>query len=88
MIKLKDILFESISPIKWIVGIVDNYGRVHHKVVKQDDPLDSHFHLWPTVHHGKWRWMPSRPNALNTYGEPIDDDAVDSIWQIIDQYRE
>lgn len=81
MVKLSEII-----GIKWIVGYVDSYGKVHHKVVKFGDPMDSHNKLWPSIHHNKWRWVPTNPNHLNTYGETLDDDSIDKIWQIIDWY--
>jgi hypothetical protein len=87
MIKLKDILGGNVDSIKWIVGIVDNYGKIHHKVVQLNDPIDSHNQIWPLAHHGKWRWMPSKPTQINTYNEQVDEDAIDAIWQLIDRYR-
>ena len=87
MIKLKQLLNETDSNIKWIIGYVDTYGKVHYKVIKINDDLDSHNHFWPTIHHNKWRWKPSSPTHLNTYLEKLDDDSIDRIWQIIDKYK-
>lgn len=85
----RDLMLESTLPqnIKWIIGVIDSYGHVHHKIVKLSDPLDSHNKVWPFIHHYKWRWMPSKPNHLNTYGEDFGGERVDQVWNIIDKYR-
>lgn len=72
--------------MKWIVGYVDAYGCVHARVIGWDESIDSHRQIWPTVHHNKWRWIPDNPTHLNTYGEDLDEDAIDRIWRIIDTY--
>jgi hypothetical protein len=88
MIKLKSLLMtENLVDIKWIVGYVDNYGHVHYKVVYRNDPKDSHELLWNSPKIGKWRWLPSDPNHLNTYGNDLDFETEDSIWRIVDKYR-
>lgn len=87
MIKLKSLLPESVD-IKWIVGYVDACGKVHYKVVRRNDSIDSHNTIWPGPKHGKWRWIPSDPNHLNTYSEELDGDAEDTIWRIIDRFRD
>lgn len=82
-----EILKETRLDIKWIVGYVDSYGKIHYKVIYKNDVLDSHNQIWPGPKHGKWRWMPSNPNHINTYGEEIDFDVEDKIWSIIDNYK-
>lgn len=65
--------------IKWIVGYIDNYGAIHHKVVKIGDSVDSHNQIWPGPKQVKWRWMPDKPHHLNTYGNDLcfeDEDMV------------
>jgi hypothetical protein len=86
MIKLKDLLVEG-SNLKWILGYVDSYGKVHYKVVGKDDSIDSHNQIWPGPKHGKWRWMPGNPSHLNTYGEELSFEDEDRIWKIIDKYK-
>ena len=83
----KSLLPESVD-IKWIVGYVDAYGKVHYKVVRRNDSIDSHNAIWPGPKHGKWRWVPSDPNHLNTYSEELDGDDEDAIWRIIDRFRD
>lgn len=71
--------------IRWIVGYVDSYGKVYHKVVKFGDSMDTHEKMWPTIHYNKWRWVPTNSKHINTYGIAINADSVDRIWQIIDK---
>lgn len=73
--------------VKWIVGYVDGYGCVHHKIVLEGDLVDSHNKIWPFVSCGKWRWMPSRPKELNTYGIDLEYEDCYRIWQVIDTYK-
>ena len=87
MIKLKNLLKEINSNIKWIIGYIDGYGAVHHKVVKVGDPIDNHNIVWNGVRHNKWRWLPSEPNKINTYGEDLGFESEDKVWQIIDRYK-
>jgi hypothetical protein len=68
--------------IKWIVGYIDSYGAIHYKVVKHGDTLDTHLGIWG-VRQRKWRWMPDSPNHINTYGDELELDLEDSIWDII-----
>ena len=85
---LKTILEQqNVNDIKWILGYVDNYGKVHYKVVYNGDNVDTHNQLWPLIHHNKWRWMPEKPKHINTYNEPIDDESLYKIWDIIDVYK-
>lgn len=86
MIKLK-ILLQETKDIKWILGYVDGYGKIHYKVVKKNDTIDSHNQIWPGPKHGKWRWIASDPKHLNTYGEDLNDDVEDKIWRIIDKHK-
>lgn len=86
MIKLKHLFFEGIN-LKWILGYVDSYGKVHYKVVGKDDSIDSHNQIWPGPKHGKWRWMPGNKSHLNTYGEELSFEDEDRIWKIIDKYK-
>ena len=69
--------------IKWIVGYVDGYGAIHYKVVKIGDSIDSHNQIWPGPKHSKWRWMPDKPNHLNTYSEELCPDDEDRVWDLI-----
>ena len=85
MIKFRQII-ESLD-LKWIVGYIDNYGAVHHKAVKIGDSVDSHNQIWPGPRQQKWRWVPSDPHHINTYGNDLDVDDEDKIWRIIDRYR-
>ena len=71
--------------IKWIVGYVDEYGKINFKVVKMNDKIDNHNQIWPGPKHGKWRWDPTNSNHLNSYGEPLDFDDEERIWKIIDE---
>lgn len=89
MIKLKKLIFEMdiLSSIKWIIGYIDAYGKLHHRVIRNDDLIDSHNKIWPMVHHNKWRWTPSNSDHINTYGETLDDDSICRIWTIIDKYK-
>jgi hypothetical protein len=73
------------NKIKWILGYVDNYGCIHFKVVKHNDRLDSHNAIWPGPRQNKWRWVPEKSKHLNTYSEPLDFEAEDKIWEIIDK---
>ena len=71
------------SDIKWIIGYVDNYGAVHSKVVSKSDPIDSHNSVWPGPKQRKWRWIPTDPKSLNTYGDEFDFEVEDKIWELI-----
>lgn len=73
--------------IKWIVGYIDGYGKVHYKVVKSNDPIDSHNLIWPGPKHSKWRWVPSQPNYINKYGEELNPEYEDVIWNVIDKFK-
>ena len=70
--------------IKWIVGYVDSYGAIHHATVNFEDSIDSHNQIWPGPKQRKWRWIPETPNHLNTYGEELDPEEEDKVWQLID----
>ena len=87
MIKLKDLISENILDLKWIVGYVDYTGKVHFKVVKKNDPMDTHNLIWPGPKHGKWRWEPNRPKHINTYNEPLNIEDEYNIWKVIDNYK-
>ena len=76
----------KLCSIKWIVGYIDSRGAIHHTAVKMNDSVDSHRKLWPTIHHGKWRWLPTCPRDINSYGETLDDESLDRIWEIINKY--
>ena len=71
--------------IKWIVGYVDSHGAVHYKKVNVGDLIDSHNQIWPGPKQTKWRWIPSFPKHLNTYGNKLDIEDEDRIWKIIDK---
>lgn len=75
--------------IKYIIGYIDSYGKINHKVVLQGDPIDSHMMVWPgkVAAHGKFRWSPDKPEHLNLYNEPIDDEDEWKIWDLIDKYK-
>lgn len=62
----------KVNRIKWILGYVDGYGKIHHKAVLFSDPIDNHTTLWGAPLHSKWRWMSSKPSEINTYGEDLD----------------
>ena len=87
MISLKKLLAESTNDLKWIIGYVDGYDKVHYKVVKSSDPIDSHNSVWPGPRALKWRWVPTEPNKINTYGVDFDFEAQDRIWLIIDKFK-
>jgi len=70
------------TDIKLIVGYIDSYDSIHHKVVKKGDDIDTHLSIWG-VRQRKWRWMPDLPNHINTYGDELDPDLEDSIWNLI-----
>lgn len=86
MIKLRNILIESLN-IKWILGYIDSYDKVHFKVVLSGDPVNSHNQIWPGPKQRKWRWIPTAAWDLNTYGDELDPEAEDRIWRIIDKYK-
>ena len=65
MVKLSEMV-----GIKWIVGYVDSYGKVYHKVVKLGDPMDTHEKLWPTIHHNNGDGCLQIPNILILMGYP------------------
>lgn len=71
--------------IKWIVGYVDSYGKIHHTVVHRGDNVDSHRQLYPSIHHNKWRWVPEFPKHLNTYNHELDEEVIYNIWNIIEK---
>jgi hypothetical protein len=71
--------------IKWILGYVDGYGAIHHKVIYIGDTVDSHFQIWPAAKHSKWRWMPNKPHHINVYGEELYPEDEDKIWNLIDK---
>jgi hypothetical protein len=85
MILLKDILTEN-SQIKWIIGYIDGYDKVHYKVIKHGDKVDNHNMIWNGPRMKKWRWQSDEPLILNTYGNNFDDDDSDKVWTIIDRY--
>lgn len=73
--------------VKWIVGYVDGYGKVHHKIVNQGDERDTHTQIWGYVaRQHKWRWQPEKPLHINTYGEDMDDEYIFKIYDIIYKY--
>lgn len=72
--------------IKWIVGYVDSYGAIHHKVVYVNDTMDSHNQIWTGPKHTKWRWMPNKPYHLNTYGEELCPEDEDAVWNLIEKF--
>ena len=82
-----DAIAQSLVDIKWILGYIDNYGKVHYKVVKKQDTVDNHNGLWPGPKQRKWRWLPEKPNHINAYGDELDVEAQDVIWRIIDRYK-
>ena len=79
--------------IKWIIGYVDAYGKVHHYVEREETSSSinkketiQHSSVWPTTHHKRWRWNPKMPKHINL-DSGIDEEEIDRIWQIIDKYR-
>ena len=86
MIKLKDLLLTENTQIKWIVGYIDGYDKVHYKVVKHGDPRDSHNTIWNVPLMKKWRWMPSKPIEINAYGNSFDEEDSERVWNTIDRY--
>lgn len=79
---------EMENTIKYIIGYIDSYGKIHHHIVKQWDRLDSHNLIWPSkvAAHGKFRWDPKNPNKLNTYNEELIFEEEEKIWEIVDRY--
>jgi len=77
----------SLRRIKYIIGYVDSYDHITYKIVYNGDVMDSHNQIWPNkvAAHGKFRWTPELPNALNTYNEGISDDLCFKIWDVIDK---
>lgn len=75
--------------IKWIIGYCDAYGKIHYRVVYNDDLNQTHTSVWPSkvAAHGKWRWRPEKEFTIDTYGEDIDDDIAYGIWDIIEYER-
>jgi len=85
MIKLKEILDQR---LRWIVGYIDSYGAIHYQLVNKGDFPDTHLGIWGSAAKmNKWRWIPTEPNHLHTYNQPLDPEDEDKIWQIIDRYR-
>jgi hypothetical protein len=74
--------------LRWIIGYIDSNGAVHHHIVAEGDEMDSHLQVWPgkISSHGKFRWDPRKPFDINTYGEPIDDDDLYRIYDIVERY--
>jgi hypothetical protein len=74
--------------LRWVIGYIDCFGAVHHHAVYQGDLNDSHLSVWPgkISSHGKFRWKPDKPYDIHTYGEPIDDDALYAIYDIVERY--
>ena len=86
MIKLKDLLIESMS-FKWIIGYIDSYGKVHYKVIKHNDVKEKHSDFWGIIPK-KWRYWPSNnPNEINSYGADLDDEEIESIWNVIEKFK-
>lgn len=74
--------------IKWIIGYIDSYGAIHYNVIRKNDFVDTHEKMWSgAAKMNKWRWQPSDPNHINTYGQSLDVDDADKIWNIVDKYR-
>lgn len=50
-----------------IIGIVDAYGAIHHRVIPngKDGEL-THDHFWPTQTHKRWRFCLSEWNLENS----------------------
>jgi len=78
------------KPIKWIIGYAEHNGAIFAHVVRVGDRMQSHLDVWPgkVAAHGKWRWDPNKPFALNTYGEDIDDDDMYRVMDRIEKLRE
>lgn len=78
------------KPIKWIIGYIDWQGTVFAHVVREGDKIDSHGQVWPNkmAAHGKWRWRPTCPYTLDTYGENIDDDEMYRIFHRVERLCE
>lgn len=74
--------------IRWILGYIDHMGAIAHHVVYHGDTVDSHIQVWPSkvAAHGKFRWDPRKPYDIHTYGEPIDDDDLYRIYDIIERH--
>jgi hypothetical protein len=74
--------------LKWVIGYIDCYDTIHHRVIYENDEIQTHADAWPgkVAAHGKWRWMPSTPSDINTYGEDVDDINIMKIFDITESY--
>jgi hypothetical protein len=87
MIKLKDILLEA-SDVTDIFGYFDAYGGVHYTIVTPHTKLGKHNEVWSgkVAAHGKWRWSKNQPKKINTYNEPLTEDEIDKVWEIVSKH--